>query len=127
MEEDQKKRYTFTDKRSRPEETRQDLKTESSKTHDTVDARPYGREGYPEIDFSTLIMSFASAAMISIGNVPDPVTGQISKNLPLAQQNIAIISLLREKTKGNLSQEEESLIDNILYELRLSYIEAKKG
>jgi len=127
MEEDQKKRYTFTDKRSRPEETRQDLKTESSKTHDTVDARPYGREGYPEIDFSTLIMSFASAAMISIGNVPDPVTGQISKNLHLAQQNIAIISLLREKTKGNLSQEEESLIDNILYELRLSYIEAKKG
>jgi len=127
MEEDQKKRYTFTDKRGRPDESGQDRKTELSKTHDEEDARPYLQEGFPEIDFSTLIMSFASAAMVSIGNVPDPVTGQISKNLPLAQQNIAIISLLKEKTKGKLSKEEESLIDSLLYELRLSYVEAEKG
>jgi hypothetical protein len=126
MEEDQKKRYTFTDKRGRSDEAKQDQKSESYQTHSTGGSSPYMQEGFPEIDFSTLIMSFASAAMISIGNVPDPVTGGINKNLPLAQQNISIISLLKEKTKGNLSKEEEALIDNILYELRLSYIEAKK-
>jgi hypothetical protein len=126
MEEDQKKRYTFTDKRGRSDEAKQDQKSESYQTNGTGESSPYMQEGFPEIDFSTLIMSFASAAMISIGNVPDPVTGGINKNLPLAQQNISIISLLKEKTKGNLSKEEEALIDNILYELRLSYIEAKK-
>lgn len=127
MEDDQKKRYTFTDKRGRSDESKGDQESESFRTPGTGDSPPYLQEGYPEIDFSTLIMSFASAAMISIGNIPDPVTGQINKNLPLAQQNISIISLLKEKTKGNLSKEEESLIESILYELRLSYVEAKKG
>jgi hypothetical protein len=127
MEDDQKKRYTFTDKRGRSDESKGDQESESFRTPGTGDPPPYLQEGYPEIDFSTLIMSFASAAMISIGNIPDPVTGQINKNLSLAQQNISIISLLKEKTKGNLSKEEESLIESILYELRLSYVEAKKG
>ena len=80
-----------------------------------------------EIDFSTLIMSFASAAMISLGRMPDPTTSQVSKDLALAQQNIDIISLLQKKTSGNLRPEEESLINGILYELRTSYIESKKG
>jgi hypothetical protein len=127
MEEDQKKGYTFTDKRSRTDEGKQDQSSGSPPTCEAQMSSAHMEEGYAGIDFPTLIMSFASAAMISMGKIPDPATGQISKTLPLAQQNISIISLLKEKTKGNLSKEEEALIENILYELRLSYVEAKKG
>lgn len=79
------------------------------------------------IDFQTLVMSFASAAMISLGRLPDPATGQVCKSLILARQNIDIINLLKEKTRGNLTKEEEELLDSILYELRVCYIEASKG
>lgn len=127
MEEDQKKRYTFTDKRGRSDDAKEDRKPESPLSGGTRESSSYREEDFLKIDFSTLIMSFASAALISMGNVPDPVTGQINKNLALAHQNIGIISLLKEKTKGNLTKEEETLIENILYELRMSYIEAKKG
>ncbi|HHO77003.1 MAG TPA: DUF1844 domain-containing protein [Deltaproteobacteria bacterium] len=80
-----------------------------------------------KIDFSTLIMSFASAAMISLGAVPDPETGRISRDLDLARQNIDILSLLQTKTRGNLSPEEERLIEGFLYELRICYVEAERG
>ena len=79
------------------------------------------------IDFSTLIMSFASAAMIAMGSMPDPASGKIKIDLELAQQNIDIILLLKEKTQGNLTSEEQGLLENILYELRMSFVEAKKG
>ncbi len=126
--EDEKKRYTFTDKRGRADN---DVKS----TQPDKDLHPGRKEDRPplpgedahEIDFSTLIMSFASAAMISLGHVPDPATGQIVRNTAIAMQNIGIISLLKEKTKGNLSREEETLLDSILYELRIAYIEAQKG
>lgn len=80
----------------------------------------------PKLDFSTLVMSFATTAMISLGKIPDPQTGQTVKDLALARQNIDIISILEEKTRGNLSQDEQSLIKNILYELRLAFVEATR-
>lgn len=119
MEDDKKegrKSYTFTDKRGLGKETEpvHEMKTETP------------GEAIPKIDFPTLIMSFASASMISMGLVPDPVTGEIQKNLLIAQQNIDVISLLREKTKGNVTPEEERLMEQILYELRMHYVEALK-
>ncbi len=80
----------------------------------------------PKLDFSTLVMSFATTAMMSLGKIPDPQTGKTMKDLALAKQNIDIISILEEKTKGNLSQEEQSLVKNVLYELRLAFVEASK-
>ncbi|HQI82008.1 MAG TPA: DUF1844 domain-containing protein [Deltaproteobacteria bacterium] len=78
------------------------------------------------IDFTTLVMSFASAAMISMGRVPEPATGTIHRDLATAQQNIDILTLLQEKTRGNLNADEERLMDQILYELRMSFVEAMK-
>lgn len=126
--EDEKKRYTFTDKRGRTDDAKPVAGTE--KGHQPglkEDLQSSPGEETREIDFSTLIMSFASAAMISLGHVPDPATGRIVRNPAVGLQNIGIISLLKEKTKGNLSREEETLLDNILYELRIAYIEAQKG
>jgi hypothetical protein len=78
------------------------------------------------IDFTTLIMSLASSALVSMGRVPDPATGTVQKNFVFAHQNIDIIHLLQEKTRGNLSADEERLVEQILYELRMSYISALK-
>lgn len=126
--EDEKKRYSFTDKRGRSDDARQDASPDKDRQSGLKqDRQSFFAEETSGIDFSTLIMSFASAAMISLGHVPDPATGQIVRNPAIGLQNIGIISLLKEKTRGNLSREEETLLDNILYELRIAYIEAQKG
>jgi len=81
---------------------------------------------HPKIDIQTLIMGFASAAMIGIGEMPDPDTGTVNMDLDMAQQNIDIISLLHEKTRGNLTGQEASMIEEVLYQLRVSFVESKR-
>jgi hypothetical protein len=81
----------------------------------------------PDIDFSTFIFSLSSSAILHLGLMENPYTKTIDKDLPLAKQTIDIISMLKDKTKGNLSAEEENLITHLLTELRLKYVnEVKK-
>lgn len=81
----------------------------------------------PDIDFSTFIFSLSSSAILHLGLMENPYTKTIDKNLPLAKQTIDIISMLKDKTKGNLSDEEENLITHLLTELRFKYVtEVKK-
>jgi len=79
-----------------------------------------------QLDFSTLILSFATSSMMNMGIAPDPQTGKTNKNLELAKQNIEILAMLEQKTKGNLTPEESKLPENILTEVRLRFIEASK-
>ena len=79
----------------------------------------------PEINFPTFIFSLNSSALLNLGIIEDPVTGQKNKNLPLAKQTIDIIGMLEEKTKGNLTGDEAAMIKNILYELRMLYVKEK--
>lgn len=80
------------------------------------------------IDFSTFIFSLGSAALISLGATPNPLTQKVEYDLNHAKQNIDLLSLLKEKTVGNLTKDEESLINNLLHSLRLKYVEKlKKG
>ena len=81
----------------------------------------------PNINFATFIFSLNSSALLSLGVIEDPGSGQRVKNLPLAKQTIDILGMLQEKTKGNLDGDEENLLSNLLYELRLKYVAAKKG
>jgi len=76
----------------------------------------------PEIDFSTFVFSLSTSALFHFGDFPDPVTKNVEKNLPAAKQTIDILGLLREKTRGNLAPEEEQLLDNLLFELRMRYV-----
>ena len=79
------------------------------------------------VTFLGFILSLAHTAAVHFGDVPDPVSGQtIPANLPAAQQMIDILSLLEEKTRGNLTAEERQFLEQILYELRLRYVEASK-
>lgn len=77
-----------------------------------------------EISFINLIFSISTSALIQLGEIQDPVTQQIAKNLPLAKQTIDLIGMLKEKTKGNLTSDEEKVLENILYDLRMRYIKA---
>ena len=79
------------------------------------------------ISFAAFVLSLAHTAAVHFGDIPDPVSGQTSAaNLPAAQQMIDILSLLETKTRGNLTAEERQLLDQILYELRMRYVEASK-
>ena len=76
----------------------------------------------PAVSFASFIFSLSSSAFVSLGAIPDPNTGKMEKNLALAKQTIDILGLLREKTRNNLTQEEENLFDQMLYDLRMSYV-----
>ena len=79
------------------------------------------------ISFAAFVLSLAHTAAVHFGDIPDPVSGQLSEaSLPAAQQMIDILSLIETKTRGNLTAEERQLIDQILYELRLRFIDAQK-
>jgi len=82
----------------------------------------------PEINFSTFILSLSTSTLMHLGELPNPETNQIEKNLPLAKQTIDLIDMLKKKTEGNLDQDEDQLITNLLYDLKLKYVAAiKKG
>jgi len=80
----------------------------------------------PDINFASFIMSLATQVMMQLGEMP-PIEGQpaIPKNLTYAKQTIDVLSLLREKTKGNLDEFEDKMFEDILHTLRMSYIKAR--
>ncbi|MFP4039329.1 MAG: DUF1844 domain-containing protein [Desulfosudaceae bacterium] len=81
----------------------------------------------PAIDFSTFIFSLNSSALVHLGAIADPTTGQTNQNLIVAKQTIDILGVLEEKTRGNLTQEESNLLTHMLHDLRLQYVKSKKG
>jgi Domain of unknown function (DUF1844) len=82
----------------------------------------------PRISFGSFIISLASTAALHFGDIPDPQTGERHEpDLVAAHQMIDLISLLHEKTKGNLTPDEAKLVDDLLYELRMRYVQAQQG
>lgn len=79
----------------------------------------------PAINFPTFIFSLNSSALLNLGAIEDPGTGQKAKNLSLAKQTIDILAMLEEKTTGNLTDDEAAMLKNILYELRMLYVKEK--
>ena len=85
------------------------------------------KDDLPGIDFSTLVLSLATSAMVHLGVVPESEGGATQKNLPLAQQTIDTLVLLQEKTRGNLTDDETRLLQSVLYELRMSFVKSKSA
>lgn len=79
-----------------------------------------------QVDFATFILSLASSVQISLGLIPHPATNKPEKNLVSARQTIDILGMLEEKTKGNLDNQESALLKQILFELRMQYVEVAK-
>ena len=80
---------------------------------------------FPAMNFSTFVASLNASALLHLGIIEDPSSGTKNKSLPMAKQTIDILSMLQEKTTGNLSEEEENLLKNILYDLRIMYVKEK--
>jgi hypothetical protein len=80
-----------------------------------------------KIDLTTFFLSIASAAYMGLGMNPRPGTAKSEENLELAKQNIDLLELMQTKTKGNLSTEESKLLDQLLFELRMRFVEKTKN
>ena len=80
-----------------------------------------------QIDFSTFIMSLTSSAFYHLGDIADPETGKTETNLPAVHQTIDMLTMLREKTKGNLNEEENKLLEQLIYELQMKYVAKTKN
>ncbi len=83
-------------------------------------------ERLPHIDFSSFIYSLAHSALIQLGEEADPFTGKKGSNLHQAKETIDLLSVLEEKTKGNLTNDEDALMKNLLFNLRMKYVELSK-
>jgi hypothetical protein len=68
-------------------------------------------------------MSLSTEALVHLGEMADPSSGQAQRDLAMAQQLIDILGMLREKTRGNLDHDEQALLDAILFDLRMKYVE----
>ena len=79
-----------------------------------------------ELNFSTFVISLSTQALVHLGEIPDPIAKQMSIDLGAARQMIDILGILRDKTKGNLDQPEAELIEGLLYDLRLRFVERTK-
>src|SRR5262245_37466269 len=80
----------------------------------------------PAVDFHTFVLSLGSSALLHLGELEHPDAGAAEKDLPLAKHTIDILAMLQEKTRGNLTPAEEKLMDSLLYDLRLRYVNASK-
>jgi PBP1b-binding outer membrane lipoprotein LpoB len=76
----------------------------------------------PEMNFASFIFSLHTSALFHFGDLPDPVSNEKMKNLTAAKQTIEILDMLKEKTSGNLDENEEKLLEGILYELKMRFI-----
>ncbi len=94
--------------------------------HETQAFRAFsqpGEEAAPEITFGTFVVGLSTQALVHLGELPDPHTNQRAPDLPAAQQLIDIIAMLENKTRGNLDHDEQAMLETILFELRMKYVE----
>jgi hypothetical protein len=101
--------------------------SESTAAPDRTQSDAGGR-GAAEITFETFVVGLSTQALMHLGEIPDPQSGEAAADLIAAQQLIDIIGMLHEKTRGNLDQAEQNLMNAILFELRMKYVErARRG
>ena len=137
-EEKEEKGFVIKDKRMFTAEGEVNREKESA----PVDAKEAGEAGggksaedrkgktvpLPEVDFASFVLTLSSSALFHFGEFPDPVSGKRERNLDMAKQTIDILGVLRDKTRGNLSNDEAQLMESLLHDLRIKYVEeCKKG
>ena len=86
-----------------------------------------GQDSPETINFASFLLSLATTGMVHLGEIPEPTTGQKTENLEAARQMIDILTILKEKTAGNLAADESQLLENLLYELRMKFLSQSKA
>ncbi len=81
-----------------------------------------GPEFLPPLEFSSIVILLYFPALVQLGLVEDPASGERQENLGLAKRNIDLLDLLRDRTKGNLEGEEQKFLDGVLDQLKMAYL-----
>ena len=133
MTDDKDKTFKVTDKRSFSDSEKESGESQDAKEQEKGKTEPEERKIEPsgdvprfKIDFLTFVSSLHASAMVHLGLMPDPSGNDRGANLEIAKQNIDILEMVEEKTKGNLSPDEKSILENILFDLRMKYVELTK-
>lgn len=97
----------------------------AAEAHPAQERAALGAQEEPaaEINFAAFLMSLSTEALVHLGEMPDPASGAQRRDLAMAQQLIDILGMLRDKTRGNLDRDEQALLDAILFDLRMKYVE----
>lgn len=88
--------------------------------------KEFGGMPIPQMDFVTFVLSLAHSTSCHLGVAPDPETKTCEQNLPLAKETIDILGMLQEKTQGNLTGEEERILSEVLFDLRMAFVQASR-
>ncbi|MCF8104071.1 MAG: DUF1844 domain-containing protein [Desulfohalobiaceae bacterium] len=118
----------------KPSGTEQQPEAEPSKTerieikdaYQAASAEKKKKSPLPKVDFNTFVLSLSSSVMVYLGEVNDPGTGETDQDLDMARHTIDMLDMLEKKTKGNLDPDEERLLKNILFEMRMKFIQKTK-
>jgi len=102
-----------------------DRTTNSNSQTISTEQKKHQQNQIPPVDFSSLILSLSHTAIMYLGYVPDPKSGKNNPDLQLARHTIDTIAMLKEKTTGNLTKDEQQLVENVLTELRLVFVRTK--
>ncbi|HUK39652.1 MAG TPA: DUF1844 domain-containing protein [Candidatus Acidoferrales bacterium] len=123
-----RRRFSPETGEAREETTESSVATEQHAAEHAASSRESAtqQETLPEINFSTFIISLSTQALMHLGEVADPMSGKVETDIPVAKQMIDILGMLREKTHGNLNSGEDRLMEDILFDLRMKYVEAVK-
>ena len=123
-----RRRFSPATGEPRKEAGREEMEGPGNKTsRGELDAdRAATGERSPEISFSAFVISISTQALMHLGEMENPLSGKVETDMPVAKQLIDIIGVLREKTRGNLDSGEEKLMDDVLFDLRMRYVEAVK-
>lgn len=111
---------------SKPEESSQQQESASQTQGGNTRVHEDSSIPVPEANFVNLLFSLYAHAQICLGIMPDPMTQQTYKDVAQAKYNIDMLGVLQEKTKGNLTQEEKQALEQMLYEVRMAYVQAGK-
>ena len=134
MAKEEEKGFVIRDKRGQGGEDKSSSETtkptassqpsgSSSATHDAGHAH----ESHPPLTFASFVFSLSTSALMLMGEQLDPRQGKVPVNLPQAKEIIDILSLLEAKTKGNLTAEEQAMLTDMLYALRMKYVNLTSG
>jgi len=107
------------------EETKSAAAEEKQERPEKSKQQPDQEQDYPAVNFTNFVLSLSTSALFHFGDFPDSEEGAPQKNLSAAKQTIDILDMINEKTKGNLDKNESSLIQGVLYELKMRYVKEK--
>ena len=128
---EEEKGFVIKDRRSFDEtgelkDTKPEEEAKKEERGDQAPKKEAERPPLPEVSFNSLIFSLSSTVFFHLGEIADPQSGKKAKDLPLAKHTIDTIAMLKEKTEGNLTEEEKKFIENILTDLRWRYVNLTK-